>query len=49
MKDPLPPSSDLPDEPPPFLGSWNLVYLAVLLYLALVIAAFYLFERAFNR
>lgn len=35
------------DEPPPFLGSWGRVYSAVLLYLALLIAGFYLFTRAF--
>jgi hypothetical protein len=35
------------DEPPPFLGSWRRVYAAVLLYLALIIAAFYTFTRAF--
>jgi hypothetical protein len=35
------------DEPPPFLGSWKRVYAAVLVYLALLIGAFYLFTRAF--
>jgi hypothetical protein len=35
------------DEPPPFLGTWKRVYAAVLLYLALLIAVFYLFTRAF--
>ncbi len=33
------------DEPPPFLGSWRRVYYAVLIYLALVIGAFYIFQR----
>ena len=35
------------DEPPPFLGTWNRVYLFVVCYLACVIVAFYLFSRAF--
>lgn len=34
-------------EPPPFLGSWKRVYAAVLLYLVVLIAAFYLFTRVF--
>ncbi len=37
----------MPDEPPPFLGARRRVYVAVLIYLALVIAAFYAFTRAF--
>jgi len=39
---------DAPDEPPPFLGSWGRVYAVVLCYLAVVIFAFWLFERAFT-
>jgi hypothetical protein len=39
---------DTPDDPPPFLGTWRRVYAAVLLYLAGVIAAFYLFTRAYR-
>jgi len=35
------------DEPPPFLRSWRRVYIGVLLYLAVVVALFYLFTRAF--
>lgn len=35
------------DEPPPILGTWKRIYTAVLLYLALLITAFYLFTRAF--
>ena len=35
------------DEPPPFLGSWRNVYIAVLIYLALIIVSFYAFTRAF--
>jgi hypothetical protein len=36
------------DEPPPFLGSWRRVYVAVLIYLVAVIFAFYLFTRAYR-
>jgi hypothetical protein len=35
------------DEPPPFLGSWRRVYTAVLLYLAILIAGFYVFTRVY--
>jgi hypothetical protein len=38
---------EMPDEPPPFLGSWRNVYVAVLIYLALIIISFYAFTRAF--
>jgi hypothetical protein len=37
-----------PDEPPPFLGTWKRIYVAVLLYLIGLIVVFYLFTRAFN-
>ena len=37
------------DEPPPFLGAWSRVYVAILLYLVAVIALCYAFTRAFNR
>jgi hypothetical protein len=36
------------DEPPPFLRSWRRIYVAVLIYLAAVIFAFYLFTRAYR-
>ena len=39
---------DVPDDPPPFLGTWNRVYFAVVIYLAVVIFAFYLFARSFR-
>ncbi len=42
---------DLPrdrDDPPPFLGSWRRVYVAVLIYLCLLIAGFYLFTLAYR-
>jgi len=35
--------------PPPFLGTWRRVYTAVAAYLVLLITAFYLFTRFFNR
>ena len=43
----LPPPKEVRDEPPPFLGSWRRVYVVVLAYLAVLIVAFYLFEKAF--
>jgi hypothetical protein len=44
----MPEPRDVPDEPPPFLGTWRRVYVAVLGYLALVIAAAWLFTRAYR-
>ena len=41
--------TDTPDEPPPFLRTWPRVYVAVLLYLIMIIAALYVFTRAYNR
>ena len=38
----------LPDEPPPFLGTWGRVYQAILVYLVLIILAFYLFTRIYR-
>jgi hypothetical protein len=35
------------NEPPPFLGTWKRVYTAIVLYLAVLIALFYGFTRAF--
>jgi len=40
--------AQLPDEPPPFLGAWPRVYAAVLIYLACLIAVFYVFTRMFS-
>ena len=36
----------IPDdkEPPPFLGTWKRVYITVLIYLALLISAMYVFS-----
>jgi len=39
---------EIPDDPPPFLGAWPRVYAAVLIYLAGVIGAFYVFTRAYR-
>jgi hypothetical protein len=35
------------DDPPPFLRTWRRVYIFVLCYLVFVIAAFYVFSRAY--
>jgi len=40
--------SDVPDDPPPFLGTWRRVYIGVLLYLVILIAGFYLFTLAYR-
>jgi flagellar biogenesis protein FliO len=44
----MPEPRAIPDEPPPFLGTWRRVYGAVLGYLALVIAAAWLFTRTYR-
>jgi hypothetical protein len=36
----------VPDEPPPFLGTWQRVYVAVLGYLCVIILFCYGFTRA---
>lgn len=43
---PSSPAPEMPDEPPPFLGSWKRVYTAVFFYLVAVIAGLYIFTRA---
>ena len=40
--------ADMPDDPPPFLGTWNRIYAAVILYLLLLIVLFYAFMRWFS-
>jgi hypothetical protein len=40
--------SDVPDEPPPFLGTWRRVYIGVLIYLVIIITGFYLFTLAYR-
>ena len=36
------------EEPPPFLGSWRRIYIAVICYLAVLIFLFWVFEKAFT-
>lgn len=36
------------DEPPPILGTWRRVYIAILIYLCVIIAASYWFARAYR-
>ncbi len=36
------------DEPPPFLGSWKRIYIAVVIYLIAIISLFALFGKAFT-
>jgi hypothetical protein len=45
MTDPVQPLSqkEMVDGPPPFLGAWKRVYMVVLIYLAAVICALYVF------
>lgn len=35
------------DEPPPFLGSWEKLYLYILCYLVVLISVLYLVSRAY--
>ena len=44
----MPEPRDVPDEPPPFLGTWKRVYTAVLIYLIAIIAGAYAFTRAYR-
>ena len=37
----------LPEDQPPFLGSWRRVYAAVLIYLAALVGTLYLLTRLF--
>ena len=43
-----PPARQAPDDPPPFLKTWPRVYIAVIIYLVLLILALYLFMRIFT-
>lgn len=36
------------DDPPPFLGTWRRIYIAVAVYLAVLITVFWLFEKAWS-
>ena len=42
----MPGLREVPDDPPPFLGTWEHVYGAVLIYLVVIISAAYAFTRA---
>ena len=44
----MPHTRDVPDTPPPFLGSWRRVYTATLVYLVLIISICYLFTRIYR-
>ncbi len=44
----MPELQDVPDEPPPFLGTWRRVYVAILIYLGFLISLFYVFTRAYR-
>jgi hypothetical protein len=44
----MPELREVPDEAPPFLGTWRRVYIAVLIYLGVILAGSYLFTRAFR-
>ncbi len=44
----MPDVHGVPDDPPPFLGTWRRVYIAILIYLVLLILAFYAFTRAWR-
>jgi hypothetical protein len=40
--------SDVPDEPPPFLGTWPRVYIATVCYLIVLLLVFSVFTRTFQ-
>lgn len=40
--------TNVPDDPPPFLGKWPRVYAAVLAWLAALIVLFWTFTKTFN-
>jgi hypothetical protein len=44
----MPEPRDVPDEAPPFLGTWRRIYAAVLIYLVAIISVFYAFTRAYR-
>jgi hypothetical protein len=48
LDDPTLDNRDYPDDPPPILGTWNRVYIAVLIYLALTILGFWIFSVVFT-
>jgi hypothetical protein len=44
----MPELREVPDEPPPFLGTWPRVYAAIQIYLVVIISVFYVFTRAYR-
>ena len=44
----MPELREAPDEAPPFLGTWRRIYLAVMIYLCVIVAVSYLFSRAYR-
>ena len=44
----MPDVREVPDEAPPFLGTWRRVYAVTLIYLGALILLFYLFARFFR-
>jgi hypothetical protein len=44
----VPEKPDVPDDPPPFLGTWPRVYTVVLVYLVLIITLAAMFARAYR-
>jgi len=44
----MPELHDVPDDPPPFLRTWRRMYIAILIYLAVLVSGFYLFTRAYR-
>ena len=44
----MPEPRDVPDDSPPFLGTWRRVYAVLVVYLAALIFVFYLFTRAYR-
>jgi hypothetical protein len=41
-------TTDIPDDPPPILGSWNRMYAFVLVVHVLLLIGFYLISRAYT-
>jgi hypothetical protein len=44
----MPHTRDVPDEPPPFLGTWRRVYFATLIYLVAIVSIAWLFARSYR-
>jgi hypothetical protein len=44
----MPELREVPDEAPPFLITWRRVYIGFLVYLIVILAAFYLFTRTYR-